>query len=247
MVEKLETIRLLLASPMCCDADTDISDGDFYTDAVTDGVGDVPQNIIDAGYASGSSDWEGFDDYKCMISHVLVDSLESKLRTLAPMVDNAGVVFGGVAALAAVITVIFSGGLSVLVIGLLAATGATAVLYTVLTSGSLLEELADDIASDHNELVCAVYNGDGSAGSLASLNDKIDELFDEPKATILTNMNLGPELKALYGGRHDQQDIAEILETEGYDVGDFTCDCEEAPTQLILNPNHDSSDNWTYV
>lgn len=226
MVEKLEAIRLLLAAePQCC-GETDVTDGDFYTDAVTDGVGSVPQNIIDAGYASDANDWAGFDDYKCMVSHVIVDSLESKLRKMAPMVDNAGLVFGGVATLAAIVSVIFSGGLSALVIGILAATGATALLYTVITSGSLLEELADDIATDHNKLACAVYQGDGSSGSLAALNDKIDELFGEPQATILTNMNLGPELKALYGGRHDQQDIAAVLEAEGYELTSFDCeDC----------------------
>jgi hypothetical protein len=43
----------------------------------------------------------------------------------------------------------------------------------------------------------------------------------------MKNMNLGPTLKALYAGRYDQQDTAAILESEGYDVGDYTCECVE--------------------
>ncbi|GAH45439.1 unnamed protein product, partial [marine sediment metagenome] len=51
----------------CCGV-VDITDGDEFTDVVEDGEGEVPQNIIDAGYAEDVDDWAGFYDYKCMIS-----------------------------------------------------------------------------------------------------------------------------------------------------------------------------------
>lgn len=225
-IDDIEELLIALQSTAnCCDGNTDISDGDYYTDEVVDGIGDVPQNIIDAGYATGVSDWEGFDDYKCMVSHVIVDSLEAKLRKLAPFVDSAGVIIGGIATITSIVTVILSGGLSVLALGLIASTGSVALLYKLITSGSILLAIADDVSDDHDELSCAVYEADGSSGALTALDDKIDELYDVPITTILQNMNLGPELKALYGGRHNELDVAAALESAGYDLEDFDCDC----------------------
>ena len=236
-IDEIEELLLALqVTANCCDGNSDISDGDLFTDVVVDGVGDVPQNIIDAGYAEDVDDWDGFDDYKCMISHVIVDSMEAKLRKLAPFVDSAGVIIGGIATLTSIVTVIFSGGLSVLALGLIAATGSTALLYKLLTSGSFLIGIADDVSDDHDELACAVYNGDGSAGSLASLDDKIDELYDVPVTTILQNLNLGPELKALYAGRYKEQDIAQALVDAGYELIDFDCDC---PIEYDFSPTWD--------
>lgn len=221
-----DILAFLQSSPPCCDG-IDITDGDQYTDRVEDGVGDVPQNIIDAGYASGASDWAGFDDYKCMICHVTVDQLSARLNELAPYVDSAGVIFGGFATVAVIITTIFTGGLTAMAWGIIASTGIVAFLYSVISDGSLLETLADKVDTNHEELVCAMYNSDGDDSALSELNDKIDELFTAPEALILKNLNLSPTVKSLYSGRYDQQDIADILLDAGYELGDFTCDCDQ--------------------
>jgi hypothetical protein len=39
-------------------------------------------------------------------------------------------------------------------------------------------------------------------------------------------MNLDAQLKALYAGRYNQQDIAEKMADNGLDPGDYTCGCE---------------------
>lgn len=238
-IDDIEDLLIALQSTAnCCDVNSDISDGDYYTDEIEDGVGDVPQNIIDAGYATDAGDWEGFQDYKCMISHVIIDSMESKLRMLAPFVDNAGIVIGGIATIVSIATVIFTSGMSVLALGILASTGSVALLYKLITSGGILVAMADDVRDDHDALACAVYEGDGSAGSLEALDDKIDELYIVPVTTILKNLNLGPELKALYGGRYNQQDIAAALLEAGYELDSFDCTCEELEEgQLIPNPS----------
>ena len=102
-----EILAIMQLGNQCCDGQ-DITDGDRYTDRVTDGEGDVPQNVIDAGYADDSADWDGFDDYKCMIVHVTVNQMEARLREIADVVDRAGPYLVVAAALAAIIVVVFT-------------------------------------------------------------------------------------------------------------------------------------------
>lgn len=220
-----ELLRALQYTANCCDDNTDITDGDWYTNPVVDGEGNVPQEIIDAGYATGTSDWSGFDDYKCMISYLVVDDLEAKLRTFAPYVDSAGVIIGGIATIASILTTIFTGGLGAIALGIIATTGTTALFYKLVTDGSVLEGIADEIATNREDLACAVYGADGSAAAHTALNAKIDELFSVIEAPIIKAMNLGPTLKALYGGLHDTTSIAQKLEDLGYVSGDFDCAC----------------------
>ncbi|GAI68311.1 unnamed protein product, partial [marine sediment metagenome] len=217
----LETLRKM---DPCCDGG-DPTDGDQYTDPVTDGEGDVPQPIIDSGYAEDVDDWEGFDDYKCMIAHVVVDSMEAKLRKIAPLVDDVGWVTGGMVALAAIVSVIWTGALTFIVGGLILSVGAVAYLYDAMISGSGLLTLADDIQASHDELVCAFYKGDSSQDSVDALKDEIDEVFTPAAALLLKNTGLSIDAKALYAGRYDEIDVAAELASRGYDVEDFECSC----------------------
>lgn len=214
----------------CCDP-VDISEGDQYTDEVTDGVGDVPQNIIDAGYATGVSDWTGFDDYKCIISHLMISNMKAQTEKILSYTDTAGAIAGGVAALAAIAAVILTGGGAVLVFGIILGIVGAAGLYTAFAElgEAGLSDLVDDLETNHDEMACAVYNADGSAGAVVDLKAKIDELFSVPEAAFLKNLNLPAQLKALYAGRYDQQDIAQTMADEGYDPLDYTCSCEEVP------------------
>jgi hypothetical protein len=212
----------------CCDA-PDPSNGDFYTDPVEDYVGDVPQNIIDAGYASDTSDWDGFMDYKCMICHLFVDQIEADLRQLAPTVKASGLIVGGFSTVAAVLALLAvpTGGLSLLVAGIVAATAVVADAYAalaVLGSAGLLA-LADELASDHDEIVCAMYQADGSASMETVWQDKTDELYTDTQAAVLHNMNIGPRIKALYSARYNQTDIAERMDELGLDPADYDCSC----------------------
>ena len=220
-----EILAIMQLGNQCCD-DQDITGGERYTDRVTDGEGDVPQNVIDAGYATDTSDWAGFDDYKCMISHVTVNQMEARLREIAEVVDSAGPYLALAAALSAIIGVIVTAGGLAIVFGMLTGIGVVSALYYALTEFGPVDDLADDVATNHDELACAIYNADGDEGALVALDDKIDELFSAPEALILKNLNNGPTLKSLYAGRYDQQDIAEILFDAGYELNQFNCLCD---------------------
>ena len=221
----------------CCDGD-DITGGDQYTDPVVDGVGDVPQNIIDAGYATDAADWTGFADYKCMISHIMVDQMELRLRKLHSLVDDTGDILGGVAVAATIITTVFTtiitGGISVMALGIIASTGVAAVLWKAITDATDLNILADAVDENHDALACAINAGDGSEDSVNLLVSKIDELFTGSSAIILKNLNLEPTLKALYSGGYDQQNIAQLIDDHGYDTTAFDCTCSGTTADAIV-------------
>ena len=222
--QDVSDILKALEAGICC-PDTDPTEGDQFTDEVEDGVGDVPQNIIDSGYADDAADWDGFADYKCMVAHIVVDSMEAKFLKLAPHVDSAAAVAGGIASVAIIITAIWTGGLSLLLAGLISSLGGVALFYDAMISGSALITLAAKISTNHDALACAFYGGDGSQDSVDDLKDEIDELFTVAEALLLKNSGLEIDSKALYAGRYDTVDTAEILEGLGYDVGDFDCSC----------------------
>lgn len=243
-----DILAIMQLGQSCCD-DQDITDGDRYTDRVTDGVGDVPQNVIDAGYASGVGDWAGFDDYKCMIVHVTVNQMQERLFEISLVLNEFGMVFGGVVALAGVLGVIFATGGVAIVFGLIAGIGTLSSLYNALMGFGPVEDLVDKIATNHDDLACAMYFADGDVAALVALNTKIDLLFTVPEAVILKNMNNGPTLKALYAGRYDQQDIAAELESAGYELDDFDCACEGQIGEYLVFTDWETGQPgmWQYV
>ena len=236
--EDVSNILRALEAGVCC-PEMDPTDGDQYTDDVEDGVGNVPQNIIDSGYAEDASDWEGFDDYKCMVAHVVVSSMESKFRKLAPHVDNAALIAGGIAAAAIIISTVWTAGLSLLLAGLITSLGGVALFYDAMISGSALETLADKIATNHDALACAFYQSDGLAGSVAGIKAEIAVLFNVAEEVLLDNSGLDIDAKALYAGRYDEVDTAAVLEAAGYETSSYDCSCAGAGEMTIQFPDAD--------
>ncbi len=223
------TLQALLAATQaleCC-GDQDITDGLQYTDDIVDGVGNVPQNIIDAGYASGPTDWAGFDDYKCMISHLAVDHIEKFFREISPFISASGIVIGGIGVVGALL-----GGILALVglpiaVGILVALGASAGIWAWITTygKSAVDDLADEIDTNHDALACAIYGGDGVTDAIADFNLEVDDLFSAIDAIAIKAVGFEPQLRAMYAGRYDQQDIAENLDDLGYATSGFDCTC----------------------
>jgi hypothetical protein len=228
LITSLDDILAAIIALECC-GEQDITDGDQYTDPIVDGEGDVPQNIIDAGYAEDAEDWAGFDSYKCMISHLAVDHVESFFREIAPHLSDTGTIFGGMGVLGFLL-----GGILILfglplAGGLIAALGAAAGIWNWITKygKGAVEDIADEIAIHHDALACAIYAGDGVADSVSDFNDKVDELFSSVDAAGIKAINIAPQLKAMYSGRYDQQDIAEKLADQGYETVGYVCICDE--------------------
>jgi hypothetical protein len=243
-----ELLDAVKSQPVCC-GDQDITDGRQYTDEIVDGVGDVPQNIIDAGYADDASDWDGFADYKCMISHLAVDHVESFFRKIAPYISDTGIVIGGVGVVGALIGGILTVAGLPISAGIIIALGAAAAIWSWITSEGrdAVQDLADEIATNHIALACAIYEGDGVTESVDDFNDKVGELFTPLNALAIKAINIEPQIRAMYAGRYDQEDIAQSLADKGYDVLSYLCSCEEPdPWELVPDAKMESvAAYWT--
>ncbi|GAH48344.1 unnamed protein product, partial [marine sediment metagenome] len=220
----------------CCDV-IDITDGDQYTDEVEDGVGEVPQNIIDAGYADDVDDWDGFYDYKCMISHVMIDNMTAQTQKISSIIDESGAALVTVAVIASIAATILTAGGYLLVAGILLGVASAAGLYAAFSEvgEAGLPNLLDAMDEHHDELACTIYQADGSQDAVDALKDKIDELFNVVQATYLKSLNLQAQLKALYAGRYDQQDIAQEMADNDYDPVNYDCTCEVPTTPTDLD------------
>jgi hypothetical protein len=225
------TLQALLAATQaleCC-GEQDITDGERYTDPVVDGEGDVPQTIIDAGYAEDSEDWAGFADYKCMISHLAVDHIEAFFRGMVPIFNDAGIAVGGVGVAFALLGSILALAGFPITFAIIGAVGAaSAVWYWIAEYGEdAVEDIADEIAIHHDALACAIYNGDGVSDAISDFNDEVDSLFGAIDAAGIKAVGFEPQLRAMYSGRYDQQDIAEKLAEQGYETIGYICDCDD--------------------
>jgi hypothetical protein len=171
-----------------------------------------------------------------MISHLAVDHVESFFREIAPHISDTGIVIGGIGVVGALI-----GGILTLVglpisAGIIIALGAAAAIWSWITSEGrdAVEDLADDIATNHLALACAIYQGDGVSDSVADFNDEVDALFTPLNAIAIKAINIEPQLRAMYAGRYDQEDIAAKLEELEYDVSSYECSCiEQDPDELV--------------
>lgn len=214
----------LMGEEECCE-NVDFSDGELFTDFVEEGVGDVPANVVSAGYASDSSDWDGYDDYKCVISYVMVWNLAAKAERMQGIFDTAGAIAVGVGAIAGILGLIFGGPAFWTIAAISVTTGAAALVFEALADEGegITEGLVDEILDNIDALSCAFYLGDGAEGSVDSLNDEIEVIWDAPVSTLLTNMNMISMAKALYAGRYDQVNLAQKLDDYGLDAESVEC------------------------
>lgn len=232
-IDEIESLLRELQQDACC-APVDVTDGGIYTDTIEDGIGSVPQEIIDAGYVTDANDWTGFAAYKCMIANVAVDTIIRRLREFEALFDSTGDDFLGpfgaiVAILGFIAASVLTGG-AALVVGIIGGLGAATSIWGYLTefTESQVGAMANAITGDvRDALVCAIVDADGSDAATAAFKAAVGENFTALETAFINNLNIGPTIKALYSGRYDQQDVAAQLGAQGFVTSGYTCECEE--------------------
>lgn len=237
LVSQLKKMTDAIISLYCCPDGTplDPTDGDQYTDHYTeDEPNGVPTNIVDAGYADDDDDWDGFNSYKCMVSHVTVESLARKLDQFEELADVAAVGMLSVGAILAILGTIIgviSGGTFIIVLTILGGAAAVANLYQEISDATegFFADAAEEVREYAQDLACALFAGDGPNDSYDKMIVKADEVLTVGTAGLIRLMNLKADLKAMYSGRYGETDVAARLAELGFDVVDFDCDCPTEP------------------
>lgn len=213
----------------------DFTGGAQYTDEVTDGAGDVPQNIIDAGFASGTSDWTGYAEYKCMVAHLIIQGLAIKMGQLSELMDIGGSSGMAIASILTIVAGILVGGAvgaAALFVGTLVGSFVTvANLYDIILEfgAENMENLGDEILALEEQLACAIYTSTGTANAILQFNNAVDEGFTGLAASLIKSSLTEDTIRAYLGGRYDNQDIAAKLAELGQDPADYDCSACVAP------------------
>lgn len=146
---------------------------------------EAPAILPEAGYPVGYDSLEAYLADKCSVANLLVDGLITSLTTLAAF-DLANLI--GLSSLLAA-----GVGFGLVVIPEIAIpviVGALAVLATV---GGVLLSIRDEIQSDRDTWVCAIYNGENAQQAI----DIIAALIEALIATLSVSTAVGLAIKIL--------------------------------------------------
>ena len=240
-VDEIEDLLRLLQSPPGCCQDVDWTEGEEGTEPITENESNgIPAWFVDSGWADDDDDWDGFAEYQCHVANVIVNNLQTKVTSLEDIFDAAGVIVIGVGALIGLIGIIFGGGLSILVGGVLAGAGVAQSLYrSLVIGGPNAAPAPEEIELSRQALVCAWLDSanDGVDDRITALHDTIDDEFNVIEAEILKLLVHRSWLKAFYTGQYDDgtttTSIAQAMIDQGIEPGTYECDCPldpEAPT-----------------
>lgn len=223
LVDEVEP--LLRQQQPCCD----LPPGSYYDPGDLDlsGSGDVPQPVIDSGYADDAADWEGYNAYKCMAAHVFLDGYKAMLLALEPFWTAGTLLLGTLIAIASILAplpAIKIVGVTVGISEILAALGFIKELGPI-----ALEDVVDTIEENRDDIVCAMVQADGVDAVVQAFRDKMDELFSDAIALVLKNLNVKSIIYTYMAGAYGDADAAQALADAGYDPGDYEC-CPEIYT-----------------
>ena len=239
IIDLLEAMTLLIdeiepllrnAQPCCPDGGGQYGDLPDYD---LSGTGDVPQAIIDAGYATDAADWDGYADYKCMAAHILVDNLEATLQAWAGILDGPGKAFISFATVAATLWVTaLTGGGAIVILGGLAFDALS--LWKILEAiddwtAAGLTSAVDDVEDARDSIVCAAVNADGLAAIKTAVDAALDSELSALLATILKLANTNQKITYYFAGYYNGQDAAQALADYGADPADYDCNCAAPP------------------
>lgn len=196
----------------------------------------VPQAVVDAGYATSTSDYAGYADYKCMVAHLLINNFQAKTLEIIPIVI-AG------AAVLSVLLVLFgatSGLAALTIVGLTVGLGELLTLIDVVKdlTATDFQAFAQDLEDNRDDLVCAILSGDGINGSIAAYKAKLDELFTDVEAGFFKLLNVDHMFQHYLAAAYGNVDVAAELAAVGYDPSDFSCaSCSADVTAFFTFPS----------
>jgi hypothetical protein len=196
----------------------------------------VPQPVIDAGYATGVDDQEGYASYKCLASHILIDNLLAKLGDFQ-FLSSLGAI--GMALAVSILGTIVGGASVVLVVaGIAIDVAAIAALWQTIKdlSSAEFESLAATLNDNRNRIICAMVQADGIDATIQAFNDEIDEIYSAFNATIIKNLNVPYMIQTLIYGEFHDANAASALAGQNYDPADYECCQDEPPTGYELIP-----------
>lgn len=226
---KLDTIIAQMGDLAACCASGEVIYGN-PPDYSLSGTGLVPQAVVDAGYATDTSDWDGYHDYKCMASHILVDNLEAVVDSFGSLVETAGITLVKVAGvLASAWFAWVTGGASIVILGKFVVSDF--IIWQALEAlGSWaaadLHDLVSDIEAIRDDIACAAVNADGLYEIKSAVDAVLTANLSASAATLVKLANTQAKINAFFAPVYGEVDVAAWLADYGADTADYDCTCQ---------------------
>lgn len=235
VLDAIQEVRDAIYQTACCSSVVgDPTGGIAGTQPVTYGVGDVPPPVVSSGYASGPTDWTGYGDYLCDVSHAIVDSAIEATNQLEDvwnrMQGPLGIV-GAIAAIAAILGMVVTSGGVVLVLGILAAAGTAVKLFETLAGlidSVVFGQIQADFETYRDDLVCAIVESIDAQSAETAVRSVISANFTYSAIPLLYNWT--GWLRVAYSGDYNGESVAQALADS--DRFGSTCPCSPASTIL---------------
>lgn len=243
----LTAILNAMQSNACC-IEYDVTEGTAHTDAVEVGIGDVPQNVIDAGYATGVTDWAGYRDYLCDGAHALIQDSRYQIDALNDQYQLGIGAIGGVVGIVGILEAIFYAAGFAFASGLLASVAIAYAVFSAMTEIAdevVFDDLLLDIESFYAELVCAITTSSSADQAKIAIDAVVDSSFtaESPGKELYKSLNWLPKLNAIYSARYDEQDLADAVKT--HYLGQ-TCVCNPVLYSHLYDFENAAEDaDWT--
>ena len=234
----IDQIDDLVGGPACCPDDLVFEAPPEYT--WSEGV---PQAIIDAGFATGTGDEEGYASYRCMAAHALLNNTQRKLLALEPFLEAAFVVFGIVGLLLGSFVAASGAGAVITLGGLAIDAGAVIALVTSLKSVIAGEPTSwsEQLEDDRDTIVCATLQGDGLAGVKAAFVAAVADSIGTVGGGVVSLLNLDNVIQLTFYGTNNGVNGAQWMADNGLDPADYNCPCE-ADVSVLFTFDSDAQD-----
>ena len=224
-IDDIETLLQAMqasGSAGCCpEGTTYYPPADFDFDA-------VPQPIVDAGFATSTSDLAGYADYRCMAAHMLLSNIQDKLDKLGPIILGGFALFNIVTGLLGGVLIFGGGGATLVVAGL--AVDIMAVLGVISALDDVTAEMvtgwADTLEGDRETIVCAMQGADGAAAVKAALVAAVTDSIGAVGGTLVSFFNLDHLINAWWYGESNGVDLVQQIANAGHDPAQWDCPCE---------------------
>lgn len=156
----------------------------------------VPDSVVDSGWATDGSDYDGMRQYLCRMADVIIDSMVAKVDALQE-IWAAGIIILG--AIVQIINIFWSGGLSIAIGAAMVDAVAVYDALSGITDALVFDELRERLESLRSQIRCWLQGGLSSADFMAALSDYTSG-WPLVLRQVIINLGWEPVVAGVYDG-----------------------------------------------
>lgn len=182
------------------------------------GAGDVPNEVVAAGYATDNNDVSGYENYLCFHADIIVDNMINKVNQLQGLVAAGTAAIGTIAAVFAAFS---SGGVTAVLAVLFADVAATYSVLEGIADTAVFDAIEADVESMRSDLKCIITSGMSSTQLMQAIRAMTAQ-FGGLSGLLIPHLGWEPVIEGVMAGR-DKDGRTIVSDTDAGGVCSPTC------------------------